>query len=263
MISTDFSTITVNKRNVHLTITLNRPEKMNAFNGILVGELKSAFRYAEEQSGIRTVTLKGAGKAFCSGADLSYLKEMQSFGKYENLKDSLTLAEMFFDIYSFPKPVIAIVDGPALAGGCGLASVCDFVLATPDSKFGYPEVKIGFVAALVSIFLVRQIGERRARELLVGGRLIDAAEALQIGLINAVHEHQGLKAAHIELQKDLARNSTQAMKKTKEIFTGFIYPEIETELKKLAWLNAAFREKDDFLEGISAFIEKRRPSWYI
>jgi len=263
MSKAEFSTILTDREGVHFSITLNRPKKKNALNGVMVDELKSAFKYAAENEDIRTVTLSGAGDAFCSGADLGYLKEMLNYSKAENLQDSLRLAELFFDIYSFPKPVIAVVDGPALAGGCGLASVCDFVLAAPDSKFGYPEVKIGFIAALVSLFLIRQTGERRARELLISGNLIDAEKALEFGLINAVCSHADLEPALRKLKAELCQNSTQAVKKTKEIFSNFIYPDVEAELKKLAWFNAEFRESDDFIEGISAFIEKRKPSWYI
>ena len=258
-----FTTIYTARDGVHFSITLNRPHKKNALNGVMVSELKSAFQYAAEDDQIRTVTLSGAGDAFCSGADLGYLKEMRAFSKTENLQDSLELAGLFFDIYSFPKPVIAVVDGPALAGGCGLVSVCDFILASKNSKFGYPEVKIGFIAALVSAFLIRQAGERRARELLISGRILKSEEALELGMITAVYTHKELLEAHNEIKNELCRNSMQAVKKTKEIFTSFVFPNIEAELKKLAWFNADFRNSEDFIEGISAFIDKRKPSWYI
>ncbi len=247
----------VREEDAHLEITLNRPEKRNALNGGLIDELKQVFSQYREESRIKTVALKGKGSAFCSGADLAHLKKMRSFTKEENIKDSVSLAELYLLIYRYPKPVIAVVEGAALAGGSGLAGVCDFVLATPAAKFGYPEVRIGFVAALVSEFLIRQTGERIARELLLTGKIITAEEAKKIGLVTAVFPQEKINEAERELVAQLRQNSAFAMESTKILFAA----QIEEELKNLALLNAKFRESDDFMEGVSSFIEKRKPKW--
>lgn len=241
----------------HLEITLNRAEKRNALNDGLVSELKEVFLDYKAQSKIKTVSLKGQGKAFCSGADLTHLKRMRSFNREENLRDSLSLAELYLQIYRYPKPTIAVVEGPALAGGSGLAAVCDFVLATSAATFGYPEVRIGFIAALVSAFLKRQTGERIARELLLTGKIISAEEAKKYGLVNGVYAVDSIAGAESELIQQLQKNSAFAMESTKKLFAA----QIEEEIHQLAELNAAFRESDDFLEGISSFIEKRKPKW--
>ena len=175
--------------------------------------------------------------------------------------DSLNLSKLFLEIYTLPQPVIAVVYGAAIAGGCGLASVCDFIISEPDALFGYPEVKIGFVAALVSVFLIRQIGERKAREMLLSGRLLNAEEALKKGLISSVVKKEKLKEAARELSRVLIKNSPLAMAESKKILSASVYKDIETELELLARINAKFRETDDFLEGISAFLEKRSPQW--
>lgn len=240
-------------------IILNRPEKRNALNDGLVSELKHAFTFFEAKNHIKTLSLKAMGKAFCSGADLNHLKKMKNYSRDENLNDSMGLAALYYQIYSCSKPVIAVVQGPALAGGCGLASVCDFVLATENAQFGYPEVKIGFIAALVSAFLKQQIGERKARELLLTGKLISASEALNLGLINEMCRMDTIGDREQELISSLLNNSTLAMNYTKKLFDN----DIEQTLKNLARKNADFRETPDFIEGISSFIEKRKPSWQI
>src|SRR5688572_4725801 len=167
-------------------ITLNRPEKRNALSHELVADLKEAFSNAEKDEHVKVIILKANGEAFCAGADLTYLQQLQNFSYEENLQDSNHLKELFLKIYTHPKIVIAQVQGHALAGGCGLATVCDFSYAVPQAKFGYTEVKIGFIPAIVTVFLLRKIGEARSKELLLGGELISAEQALQIGLINKI-----------------------------------------------------------------------------
>ncbi len=156
-----------------------------------------------------------------------------------------------------------MVNGPAIAGGCGLATVCDFVFADKNAKFGYPEVKIGFIAAMVSVFLLRQIGERKTRQLLLSGKIISASEAVEFGLINRAGEWDEVVDEHRRLIHTLQNNSAQAIKATKSMIANFTYADVENELKRMASLNADFRKKDDFNEGISAFLEKRKPKWVI
>lgn len=257
----DFNTIATELIGSNYVITLNRPEKRNALNDELITELISAFRRVSDLSTVRTITVRGAGSSFCSGADLDYLKQMRGFDFESNLNDSLKLADLLLLIYRHSKPVIAVVEGAALGGGCGLASVCDFIIATQKARFGYPEVKIGFIAALVSIFLIRQIGERKARELMLTGKIISAEEAKQIGLINEIINEDEIETALQNISAMLCTNSGMAMTTTKSLIANFNFTEIEIELKKMAALNARFRETDDFIEGISAFIEKRKPYW--
>ena len=256
-----FQTIKLLKQGHFAEIILNRPEKRNALNRKMVEELKSALETLESDHKIRVIILKGEGKAFCSGADLAYLKELRNFDYQKNLEDSLNLGRLFLKIYSFPKPVIAVVNGAALAGGCGLASVCDLIIATPNAKFGYPEVKIGFVAALVSAFLKRQIGERKARELLLTGKILPARQALEFGLINEVVHVEHLENTIKERIETFSANGPLAMATTKQLFLKYTYQEIDNEIEKLSQINAQFRSSDEFLEGINSFLEKREPNW--
>ncbi len=245
-----------------LSIRLNRPQRHNALNNTLVSELKKAFELAEKDAHIKTIILRASGKSFCSGADLAYLQELRNYDFDANKEDSNALAQLFLNIYQHPKPVIAVVEGAALGGGCGLASVCDFIIASPEARFGYPEVKIGFIAAMVSPFLIRQVGERKARELLLTGKILSAREALEIGFINAVHDDEQVDAYLQEWLKTLEKNSEMALSATKrQLLASFTYNGIEDELRHLAHVNAEFRKSEDFVEGISAFIEKRKPRW--
>src|SRR5258706_858082 len=165
-------------------ITLNRPDKRNALSHELVTGLKDSLTYAENDPTVKVIVLRANGEAFCAGADLAYLQQLQKFSFEENLADSNHLKELFLKIYQLKKVVIANVQGHALAGGCGLATVCDFVFAVPEAKFGYTEVKIGFIPAIVLVFLVRKIGEKQARQLLLSGELVQGNEAMNFGLIN-------------------------------------------------------------------------------
>ncbi len=173
-------------------ITLNRPEKRNALSYEMVSEIKLAFMNAEADKECKVIVIKGSGEAFCAGADLAYLQKLQTNTFDENLADSRHLMELFQFIYHSKKVVISQINGPALAGGCGLASVCDFSFATPESTFGYTEVKIGFVPAIVMVFLVRKVAEKNAREMLLTGDVFKADKALQYGLINYIIEPEEL-----------------------------------------------------------------------
>src|SRR5271163_106835 len=167
------------------TITLNRPEKRNAISYELIEDLLAALDEVASSPAL-VLILTGAGKAFCSGMDLDNLKELTRRSPEQNLKDSETMVSLFRSLYDFSKPTIAAVNGAAIAGGCGLATLCDFTLAVPEAKFGYTEVRIGFVPAIVSTFLLRQVGEKQARDLLLTGRIIGAEEAARMGLINEI-----------------------------------------------------------------------------
>ncbi|TDI70015.1 MAG: enoyl-CoA hydratase/isomerase family protein, partial [Bacteroidetes bacterium] len=197
-------------------ITLNRPEKRNALNDEMIKLLKQAFVQASEDPEAKVIVLRAAGKVFSAGADLEYLQRLQKNTFEENLWDSNRLKELFQMIYTHNKVVIAQVQGHAIAGGCGLATVCDFVIAQPAARFGYSEVHIGFVPAIVMVYLLRRLGEGAARELLISGRMIDASEALKWGLVNQVVALDGLEqTVYVFAQRLVSENSAESMKRTK------------------------------------------------
>jgi methylglutaconyl-CoA hydratase len=260
-VNNSYRALIIKSETPHFVVHINRPEKRNALNPMVVRELTDVLHRAKENPLVKTFTLSGEGKAFCSGADLEYLMELRAFDFERNRQDSHELAVLYHSLYSFPKPVIAAVNGPAVAGGCGLASVCDIIIASEAALFGYPEVRIGFVAAIVSIFLIRQIGERKAKELLLTGRLIDAEEAESIGLVNKVVSPELLKSEVSRWQNDFLENSPSAMRYTKDIFNTFRYVSVKEILDTFITLNARVRESSDFQDGLTAFLEKRKPQW--
>lgn len=244
-----------------VTITLNRPDKRNAISYELIDDLLAALSLAARSADCQVVILTGAGKAFCSGMDLEDLRRITSRSHEENLKDSQTMADLFRTIFDFPKPTIAAVNGPAIAGGCGIATMCDFTIASEEAKFGYTEVKIGFVPAIVSTFLIRQVGEKRARDLLLTGRIISAREAQQFGLVTDVVAAHELQQWCRELAGQLMESSPSSLKATKELLGGFAEDDLNEHIREAVIDNAHIRTTDDFREGITAFLEKRRPKW--
>ncbi len=242
------------------TVTLNRPDKRNAISYELIEDLLAALDEVAKSSA-QILILTGAGKAFCSGMDLETLKALTGRSTEQNLKDSETMARLFRSLYDFPKPTIAAVNGAAIAGGCGLATLCDFTLAAPEAKFGYTEVRIGFVPAIVSTFLLRQIGEKHARDLLLTGRIIDAEEAHRMGLINEVVAAEQLMPRARELAAQLMENSPASLTSTKRLLSDHARLELDAQIRSAIRENAGIRSTHDFREGISSFLEKRKPQW--
>lgn len=243
-------------------ITLNRPEKRNALNAVLVRELQQVLNDAENDPDVKVVVLKANGEAFCAGADLGYLQALQNFSYDENVKDSTELKELFYTIYTLKKIVIAQVQGHALAGGCGLANVCDFTFAVPEAKFGYTEVKIGFIPAIVMIFLIRKIGEAKAKQLLLSGDLISAADALQLGLVHKVYPQESLaKEVAAFATKLVKTNSGNSMTTTKQMIAQTQSMPLQNALAYAAEMNAAARGTDDCKKGIAAFLNKEKIEW--
>ena len=238
-------------------ITLDRPDRRNALDSEMAGELMEACRAAEIDPRCRVVLLRAEGPAFCAGMDLRALQMMLSQSYEANLEDSRRLAAVFERLWSFPKPTVAAVQGAALGGGCGLAAICDVTLTAPDTQLGFPEVRIGFVPALVSIFLVRLVGHAHARDLLLSGRRMTGAEAHRIGLVNEVVSLDVLDRRAREVAEELASNSPQAMAATKRLMPAISQDEIE----RACVVNAKARMTDDCREGVRAFLEKRAPSW--
>jgi methylglutaconyl-CoA hydratase len=203
----------------------------------------------------------GAGKAFSSGMDLENLKTLIGRTPEQNLEDSQTMVRLFRSLYEFPKVTIAAVNGPAIAGGTGLALLCDFTLAVPEAKFGYTEVRIGFVPAIVSTFLLRQTGEKHARDLLLTGRIIGAEEAARMGLVNEVVAPDNLMQRARELAALLMANSPASLRATKKLLNDHARAELDEQIEAAVRENAAVRTTADFREGITSFLEKRKPVW--
>jgi methylglutaconyl-CoA hydratase len=241
-------------------ITLNRPERRNAMTPEMQEELMLAM---EEGVGsdCRVVVFAGVGEAFCAGLDLSALQGMNDRSESEYTADAERIARLFRTLYELPKPTVALVQGPAIAGGTGLATMCDFTLAAPGAKFGYTEVRIGFVPAVVSAFLTLQIGEKKARDLLLTARLFSADEAMRLGLVNEVMEAEKLEARCAELVGVLKGNSPEALGATKRLLAAQNKAWLDEALTAALAANAGARGTYDFREGVAAFLEKRKPVW--
>jgi methylglutaconyl-CoA hydratase len=242
------------------TITLNRPDKRNAISYELIDDLIAALEQAAS-SAAQIVILTGAGKAFCSGMDLDNLKQLTGRTHEQNLQDSETMASLFRTLYDCPKPTIAAVNGAAIAGGTGLATLCDFTLAVPEAKFGYTEVRIGFVPGIVSSYLIANVGEKRARDLLLTGRLFDAEEAYRFGLVTEIVQPDQLMPRALHLAAQLMENSPASLRATKALLSSYTKEQLDRQLKSAIRENAAIRQTADFKEGITSFLEKRKPTW--
>lgn len=243
-------------------VTLNRPDKRNALNHDVVAELKEAIGTAESDDLVKVIVLKANGESFCAGADLAYLQQLQHFSYEENLADSNHLKELFHQIYALKKVVIAQVQGNALAGGCGLVNVCDFAFSVPEAKFGYTEVKIGFIPAIVMVFLIRKLGEAKAKQLVLSGNLITANEAKDIGLVYVVTEKEKLEAeVSAFAQALITSNSAHAMMLTKQMIASVQSMKLEDALTFASKMNANARGSDDCKKGIAAFVNKEKIIW--
>ncbi|TXC81991.1 enoyl-CoA hydratase/isomerase family protein [Luteibaculum oceani] len=244
-------------------IKLNRPEKRNALNQNLVIELTTAFKSLESDPSVKVIILSGNGPAFCAGADLSYLQDLQKNTFEENLADSKTLMNLFETMYNLKKVIIAKITGHAIAGGAGLATVCDLVYSVPEAMYGYTEVKIGFIPALVSVFLVRKIGEAKAKDLLLTGRLIPAEEAREMGIFNAVFSNHDI---HDQVKKVASKLCTGASGASLFLTKQLIAKAQDTSnlneaLELAAKMNAEARATEDCQNGIAAFLNKEKILW--
>ena len=242
------------------TITLNRPDKRNAISFELIDDLLRALKEVDTSDAL-VLIVTGAGKAFSSGMDLDNLKALIGRSPEDNLKDSETMVRLFRALYEFPKVTIAAVNGAAIAGGTGLAFLCDFALAVPESKFGYTEVRIGFVPAIVSTFLLRQVGEKEARDLLLTGRIFGADEAARMGLVNEIVAPENLTTRARALAALLMENSPASLRATKKLLSDHARGELDAQIDSAVRENTAIRTTADFREGITSFLEKRKPVW--
>ena len=241
-------------------VTLSRPDKRNAITPQMIRDLMAAFDEIE-QSKAGVAILTGLGKAFCAGMDLAALKDFPSQSPVQIVEDARRIATLFRRVYTFPKPLIAAVNGAAIAGGCGLATFADFTLAVPEAKFGYTEVRIGFMPAIVAAFVVREIGEKKARDLLLTGRIFDSPEAQALGLVNEMVPADRLMGRARELAASLLELSPTSLAFTKRLLVRFELAEIDRELEMAVEESSRIRATADFREGLAAFLEKRKPVW--
>jgi methylglutaconyl-CoA hydratase len=242
-------------------LTLNRPEVRNALSPALLVALSTHLEALEANPDVRVVVLTGAAGTFSSGADLDNLKNLFNASAEAQKRDSSLIASTMKRLYQFPKPIIAALEGAAVAGGAGLATACDLIVAAENSKIGYTEVKLGFVAAIVSVFLIRAIGEKHARELLLTGKLISALEAHRMGLINEIVPTGTAITRAMELATQIALNSGNALTTTKELLSGLYSLSLEDGLQHAVSINAWIRSTNELQEGVTAFLEKRSPKW--
>lgn len=256
-----YKTLRLETEEAVATLTLNRPEKRNAISPEMITELLHALDEVETSPN-RALILTGAGMGFCAGMDLQALKDFRPQSDSEIIADARRIASLFRRLYSFPKPTIAAVNGAAIAGGCGLATLCDFTLAVPEAKFGYTEVRVGFIPALVSSYLIRQVGEKQARDLLLSGRVFSAEEAQAIGVTNEIVEPDKLLPRARELARALAEMSPVALSHTKRLLLRFSEEEMSREAELAVEASARVRKTADFREGLAAFLEKRKPNWH-
>ncbi len=243
------------ERNV-ARVTLNRPDKRNALDDEIISELKDSMRRSSGDESVRAVVITGAGKDFCSGADLSSLRKISEASVMENVEDARSLGELFVSMRRHPRPVIAAVRGRALAGGCGLATACDLILASATAQFGYPEVNIGFIPAMVMAILRRSISEKRAFELITRGEVIDARAAQDLGLVNRVFPDEDFEGAVEEYASQLAGKSASSVSLSKSLLYHMDSMSFEAAIEAGAQMNAITRMTEDCKRGIERFLKK-------
>lgn len=263
---THYSTLHTHTESGIHTILLNRPEKRNALNHQLMEDLTQALEAFAASQTCRVVIITGAGSSFCAGLDIEHLQAMavspgQLSATEDYHADAQRIATLLTTLYSLSKPSIAAVNGPAIAGGMGIATLCDFTLAVPEAKFGYTEVRIGFVPAIVSAFLHTQLGEKSSRDLLLTGRLLSAEEARSLGLVTRIVAEPDLLREARALATRLLRNSPAAMEATKRLLGKFSDHHLPHDIEAAIRASVDARSNADFHEGVSAFLEKREPRW--
>ena len=253
-----FKNILYKEENGIAEVTLNRPEKMNSLDETLIAELTGLFKEISANKNIRVVVLTGAGGNFCSGLYLDYLQKISEFDLEQNRADSRRFKDMLLGIYSCSKPVIAKVSGYALAGGCGIATACDIIVADDTAKFGYTEVKIGFIPAIVMMFLLKRVSETHAKDLLLTARFINSDEAHRMGLINFAVKKEELDGKVKNLCEQLMKNSANSLFLTKEMFCNVSNMHVEDALEYACDINAKTRMSADCKKGIAEFLNKNK-----
>jgi len=242
-------------------VWLNRPEQRNAFDGLMVTELRRAIFDLHEVEGVRVIVLGGRGESFCAGADLQWMKAMGAFSREENLREAQALADLFFTVYESPKPIVARVHGAALGGGAGLVAAADIPVAALGTQFGFTEVRLGILPAVISPYVIRKIGESAARELFLTGERFEAVKAQEIGLVRAAVPPEDLDAAVETRIHELLKAGPRAVAQAKELIEEVAFRRVEDVQRYTVEAIADIRVSPEGQEGLRAFLEKRKPRW--
>lgn len=256
-----YQTIALERDGKVARLWLERPEVHNAFNAVMIRELRDALRAVAADEAVRVVVLSGRGASFCAGADLNWMREVIRYSFEQNLQESLDLAEFHYELYSFPKPTIARVNGTAIGGGTGFLSACDIVIASTAAKFGLSEVKIGLVPAAISPYVIRRIGESHARQYFLTGERVDARRAQEIGLVNIVAEPERLDEEVDACVRALLTSGPEAVASAKELLKRIPGMGFDEAKRYTAEMIAGLRVSEEGQEGMAAFLEKRKPRW--
>lgn len=258
----NYQTIELEVANGVGTVWLNRPEIRNAMNEIVISELAHAANACEQDDLVRVVVLAGRGKAFCAGADLSWMKKMAAYSDAENIRDAQALADMLYTLYNLKKPTIARVHGPAYAGGMGLACTCDVIVAEPDAEFCLSEVKIGLIPSTISPYVVRALGSHQSRRYMLSGERMSAVEGYRQGFVHALSEHGAIDDAVQKIATAFLSAGPVAVSTTKELLDWVAeQPITASVISETALRIAKVRASPEGKEGVGAFLEKRMPNW--
>ncbi|MFQ5722141.1 MAG: enoyl-CoA hydratase/isomerase family protein [Candidatus Aminicenantales bacterium] len=261
MASKEYQTILFQLQHEVLRLIFNRPQVHNAFNATMIAELDKALGRASRDQSLRVLVLSGQGKSFCAGADLNWMREIIHYSFQQNLGESLKLAEVLYKLYALPKPTVAMVNGTAIGGGTGFIAACDIAVASEEARFGLSEVKIGLVPAAISPYVIRRIGEAKAREYFLTGKRISAAKAMEIGLINEVVPKDKLEEKVKEIIELLLSSGPEALASCKLLIQKVPQMSFEEAKNFTAQMIAKLRVSEEGQEGMSAFLEKRKPKW--
>ena len=242
-------------------VALNRPEIHNAFNEVMIAELLEVFQKLKDDEKLRVVILTGEGKSFCAGADIHWMKKMKNYTYEQNVDDALALANLMYEMFSFPKPLVGRINGAAIGGGTGLVSVCDIVVAAEDAKFSFSEVKIGLVPACISPYILNRVGFTKANMLFLTGERFDAHRALNVGLVDEVVPLSILDSRVDKLAEQLISSGPQALATAKKLLRDIPHMAMEEKRRHSAEVLAKLRISDEGQEGLAAFLEKRKPNW--
>jgi len=242
-------------------ITFSRPEIHNAFNGVMIDELYELFDRLNRDKGVRVVVLTGEGKSFCAGADLNWMRAVKDYSYEKNFSESLKLAEVFYLIYSCPKPVVGRINGAAIGGGTGFVAVCDIAIASTNAIFSFSEVKIGVVPACISPYVIKRVGEGRAREFFLTGERLTADQALQSGLVNRAVPPEDLDAEVDAMVSQLISSGPKALKCCKDLLDTVSDQSLQDAKIHTAKVIANLRKSEEGQEGMDAFLNKRKPNW--
>jgi len=256
-----YETVQVVKDGPIARVSFCRPEIHNAFNDTLIYEMTDLFTSLKEDKDLRVVVLTGEGKSFCAGADLNWMRRVKDYSFEKNLEESLALADLFWLIYTMPLPIVGRINGAAIGGGTGFVAVCDIAVAAESAKFSFSEVKIGVVPACIGPYVIRKIGQGKAREFFISGERLPAAEAYRIGLVDRYYPDDKLDEEIDKLIATILSSGPNAIKMAKELITNVPSMSPDEFKKYTAEMIATLRKSDEGQEGMDAFLNKRKPNW--